>query len=84
MNSRRFIALLPKLGHGEWKDFYSVCDMPGQISVHRPFCPNGRFKGRRKQELFRGHGVSSLEPLLRRGGNGLKEACCLFWTLGSN
>jgi len=37
--------------------------------------------------LFRGHGVSSLEPLLRRcdrGGNGQKQACCLFWTLGGN
>jgi hypothetical protein len=82
-----FPALLPKLGHDEWKDFYSVCDKPEQISVHRPFYPNGKFKGRRKQELFLGHGVSSVEPLLRRcdrGGNGHKEACCLFWTLGGN
>jgi hypothetical protein len=82
-----FRALLPKLGRGEWKDFYSVCDEPGQISVHRPFYPNGAYKGRRKEDLFRGHGVSSLELLLRRcerGGNGHKEACCLFWTLGSN
>jgi hypothetical protein len=61
-----FRALLPKLGCGEWKDFYSVCDEPGQISVHRPFYPNGAYKGRRKEDLFRGHGVSSLEPLLRR------------------
>ena len=82
-----FRALLPKLGHDEWKDFYSVCDEPGQISVHRPFYPNGKYRGRRKDDLFRGHGVSSLEPLLRRcdrGGNGHKEACCLFWTLGGN
>ena len=34
-----FRALLPKLGCGEWKAFYSVCDKPGQISVHRPFYP---------------------------------------------
>jgi hypothetical protein len=82
-----FRALLPKLGRGKWKDFYSVCDEANQISVHRPFYPNGRYKGRRKQELFRGHGVSSLEPLLRRcerGGNGQRQACCLFWTLGGN
>ena len=49
--------------------------------------PNGRYKGRRKHELFRGHSVSSVKPLLRRcerGGNGHKEACCLFWTLGPN
>jgi hypothetical protein len=82
-----FRDLLPKLGSGEWKDFYSVCDKPDQISVHRPFYPNDRFKGRRKDDLFHGHGVSSLEPLLRRcerGGNGHKQACCLFWTLGGN
>jgi hypothetical protein len=43
------------------------CDEPSQISVHRPFYLNGRYKeGRRKQELLRGHGVSFLEPLLRR------------------
>jgi hypothetical protein len=82
-----FRSLLPKLGHDEWKDFYSVCDEPGQISVRRPFYPNGKYKGRRKDDLFRGHGVSSLEPLLRRcdrGGSGHKEVCCLFWTLGPN
>jgi hypothetical protein len=67
-----FRALLPNLGHGKWKEFYSVCDEPEQISVHRPFYPNVKFKGRRKEDLFRGHGISSLEPLLRRcerGGN---------------
>jgi hypothetical protein len=82
-----FCALLPKLGHGKWKDFYSVCDEADQISVYRPFYPNGRFKGRRKQELLRAHGVESAELLLRRcerGGNGQKRACCLFWTLGGN
>jgi hypothetical protein len=35
-----FRALLPKLGRGKWKHFYAVCDMPGQISVRRPFYPN--------------------------------------------
>ncbi|MBZ5669230.1 MAG: hypothetical protein LAO04_05825 [Acidobacteriia bacterium] len=82
-----FRTLLPKLGHRKWKDFYSVCDKPEQISVHRPFYPNGKYKGRRKDDLFRGHGVSSLEPLLRRcerGGNGQRQAYCLFWTLGGN
>ena len=31
--------------------------------------------------------MESVEPLLRRcerGGDGKKEACCLFWTLGGN
>ncbi len=82
-----FRDLLPRLGIGEWKDFYTVCDHPHQISVRRPFYPNGGYKGRRKQDLFRGHDVSAVEFLLRhceRGGEGRKEACCLFWTLGGN
>ncbi len=82
-----FRALLPELGHAEWKDFYSVCGRPEQISVHRPFYPNGAYTGRRKEDLFRGHCVSSVEPLLRRcelGGNGRRQACRLFWTLGGN
>jgi hypothetical protein len=82
-----FRALLPKLGHGEWRDFYRVCDKPEQISVHRPFYPNGQYKGRLKQDLFHAHGVNSVEPLLRRcerSGGGRKQPCCLFWTLGAN
>ncbi len=82
-----FRTLLKKLGHRKWKEFYSVCDRPDQISVHRPFYPNGAYTGRRKQDLFRGHKVENVEPLLRRcerGGNGHKQACCLFWTLGGN
>ncbi len=82
-----FPALLKRLGHRKWKDFYSVCDEPGKISVHRPFYPNGKYKDRRKEDLFRGHQVENVEPLLRRcerGGSGHKEACCLFWTLGGN
>jgi hypothetical protein len=83
----KFLDLLPELGKGKWSDFYSVCNTPEEISEHRPFYPNGQYKGRRKQDLFDGHGVSSCEPLLRRcehGGNGQKKACCLFWTLGGN
>jgi hypothetical protein len=83
----KFRDLLPQLGHGEWKDFYSVCDEPGEVSMHRPFYPNGKYKGRRREALLRGLDVSSIETLLRRcerGGNGRKQACCLFWTLGSN
>ena len=82
-----FRTLLPNLGSGEWKDFYSVCDKPGQISVHRPFYLNGAYKGRRKEDLFRAHGVSSVKALLRRcerGGNGQEQACYLTrtWKLG--
>jgi hypothetical protein len=83
----RFRDFLPKLGTGAWRNFYSVCDKPEQISIHRPFYPKAVYKGRQRNELFRGHDVFSLEPLLRhceRGGNGQKQACCLFWTLGGS
>jgi len=82
-----FRALLANLGRGEWKDFYSVCDEPSQISIHRPFYPGRPYKGRRKEDLLRGHGVSSVESLLRwceQSDTGLKAARCLFWTLGPN
>jgi len=82
-----FRSLLPELSHNEWKEFYSVCDKADQISVHRPFYPNGAYKGRRQEHLFRGHGVESVKFLLRRcerGGKGQWQACCLFWTLGGN
>ena len=81
----RFRDFLPKLGKGDWSEFHSVCDAPEQISVFRPFYPNGGYKGRLMQDLLRGHGVSSLEPLLRlceRADHGYSEASCLFWTLG--
>ena len=82
-----FREWLPKLGSGEWKEFWSVCDEPGEISVHRPFYPNGPYMGRRQAHLLLGHAVESLDQLLRRcerGGNGQRRACSLFWTLGGN
>jgi hypothetical protein len=83
----KFREFLLKLGHDEWSEFYSVCDKPEHISVHRPFYPNGSYKGRKKKHLFEAHGVESIEPLLRRcelGVNSQRQACCLFWTLGGN
>ena len=82
-----FRDLLPRLGQGNWKDFYSVCDEIDRISIRRPFYPNGHYKGRRREDLFRRHGVDSFDQLLRRcerGGKGRRQACCLFWTLGSS
>jgi len=81
----RFRDFLPLLGSGIWKDFYSVCDQPEEISAYRPFYPNGRYKGRLLEDLLCGHGVSSRQPLLRqceRASDGHLEASCLFWTLG--
>lgn len=56
-----FPDFLLKLGHDEWNGFDSVCDKPDQISAYRPFYPRGKYKGRRKEDLFRGHGVSSVK-----------------------
>ena len=81
----KFRELLPQLGKGDWSDFFSVCDAPEQISVHRPFYPDGQRKGRKQEDLCRGHGVSSMKQLLRRcelGGKDRREAGCLFWILG--
>jgi hypothetical protein len=82
-----FKKLLPQLGKGEWENFYKVCREKSEISVYRPFYPDNRYKGRKKEELFRALGASSMEQLLRRCDRGCdkhKQACCLFWTLGGN
>jgi hypothetical protein len=83
----RFRDLLPMLGTGIWKDFYSVCDSPEKISAHRPFYPNRSKKGCRPTHLLEAHGAETMKTLLRqceRGGNGQRQACSLFWTLGGN
>jgi hypothetical protein len=81
----RFRDFLPQLGKGDWSEFYKVCDKPEEISVYRPFYPNGKYNECRMNKLFDGHGVTSIQSLLRQsemGGNGRTEACCLFWTIG--
>jgi len=81
----KFRDFLPLLGSGVWNDFHLVCDKADEISLYRPFYPNGGYKGRLLEDLLRGHGVTTLEPLLRlceRSGHGHTEASCLFWTLG--
>jgi hypothetical protein len=81
-----FREFLPRLGTGIWKDFFSVCDTPEQLSVHRPLYPNQSKKGCLQQHLLDGHQAPDMASLLRRcelGGNGQRKACCLFWTLGA-
>lgn len=80
-----FRDLLAKIGTGKWRNFYSVCDSPEEISVFRPFYPRRSKKGCLPRHLFEGHGVSEMGSLLRRcekGCNGQRQACSLFWTLG--
>lgn len=84
---RSFKNLLPQLGKGKWKEFYTVCREPSEISVYRPFYPDNRYGGRKQEHLFRALGAPSMEHLLRaceRRAEKVKKACCLFWTLGGN
>jgi hypothetical protein len=83
----KFRDFLPGLGKEPWAEFNRVCDSPDEISIHRPFYPSTSSKGRSRQDLFRAHSARNMMDLLRqceRGGNGRRQACCLFWTLGGN
>lgn len=83
----KFRDFLKLLGTGVWKDFYSVCDTSEQLSVHRPFYPNQSLAGYRQQHLLDAHEAETMLDLFRvceRGGNGQRQACSLFWTLGAN
>jgi 5-methylcytosine-specific restriction endonuclease McrA len=83
----KFRQFLAQLGTGVWKDFYSVCEKPEEISVHRPFYPNQSKKGCSQQQLLDAHYAETMRGLLRdceRGGDGQRQACSLFWTLGAN
>lgn len=82
----KFRNFLRQLGQDVWKDFYSVCDTPEQVSTHRPFYPNQSLEGHLQQHLLDAHDAETMLDLLRiceRGGNGQRQACSLFWTLGA-
>lgn len=83
----RFREFLPNLGLGVWKEFCTVCEKSDQITLHRPFYPYRSKKGCVPQHLFDAHEAKSMLDLLRkceRGGNGQRQACSLFWTMGGN
>lgn len=80
-----FLYLLPKLGAGEWADFYHVAVKPGQIGPRRPFYP-ARPGGTRQQHLIDGLRVNHIDDLRRecdRGYPGRRPAAPIFWTLGA-
>jgi hypothetical protein len=79
-----FPDLLPRLGHGDWVDFYRVAERPSDIGLRRPFYPY-RPGGTKKRHLFDALGVVSENDLLRRCERayvGRDAASSLFWTLG--
>lgn len=79
-----FLELLPKLGHGDWSDFYRPAENTSEIQLRRPFYPQR--PGRARQaHLFEALGVQSMDDLRRtceRGYPGRRAAAPLFWTLG--
>ena len=84
-NIESFLDVLPRLGHGEWADFYNVAERPDEISQRRPFYPM-RPGGATQKHLADGLRVDGVASLLReaecpttaRGG-----AAPLFWTMGA-
>lgn len=83
-----FRHALMQFGMGEWRDFYDVCDIRSEISIHRPFFPHScKEKGccrRRDLEDALGMTWHELLRMCERRTNERRAACPLFWTLGGN
>lgn len=82
-----FIELLPRLGEGEWREFYDVAHTPDQISLRRPFYPQRSTVkgGTLPRHLVDALGVGSMRDLLRRcelAHADRQAASPMFWTLG--
>ena len=83
----RFRDALPSLGEGDWGHFFNVAEVPGEISVRRPFYPRVARKGVSPNDIVGGIGVTSVDDLFRiseRKTAYRNAACALFWTLGGN
>lgn len=80
-----FRELLPELGRGAWKDFFTPAERPEQISSYRPFYPR-RGDGTKRDQLEAGLGLAwdDLYRRCERRTTGRRAACALFWTLGGN
>jgi hypothetical protein len=79
-----FVALLPRLGQGVWRDFYRVAERAAEISLHRPFYPL-RPGGARQSHLVQALGLPSSTALHRRCDHQQPDrpaAAPLFWTIG--
>lgn len=79
-----FLPVLPQLGRGKWRAFFSVAEAPEEISLKRPFYPK-RPGGARQQHLIKGLGIKTIDDLRRQCDLGYPErraAAPLFWTLG--
>ncbi|RYF96480.1 MAG: DUF429 domain-containing protein, partial [Caulobacteraceae bacterium] len=85
--ARGFVDFLDLLRTNAWPEFFEVAQRPDQISLRRPFYPQGAPKGVTRAALVAGLGVSSFNELLRaseRATSYRQAACSIFWTLGGN
>ena len=84
----RFLEVLPRLGRDDWVDFFSVADLPNEISIDRPFYPrSARVKGAKQQVHLTsalGLATSELRRRCELAQPGRAAACPLFWTVGGN
>lgn len=83
--ARNFLELLPRLGTGEWDEFYNVAEEPEHVSLCRPFYP-ARPGHARQRHLLDGLGVNHMDDLRRvcdRGYPGRRAAAPIFWTMGA-
>lgn len=80
-----FLDLLPRLGVGDWADFYQPAGIPADIALRRPFYP-ARPGGTRQGHLLDALDVARIDDLRRRCDRGTaarRAAAPLFWTLGA-
>ena len=77
-----FRTTLPRLGRGEWRDFYTPAQSRSDISLTRPFYPNsgGRAGEHKKDHLVKGLGLADKSDLKRRCE---RRAESLFWLIGA-
>ncbi|MGQ9767953.1 MAG: hypothetical protein ACUVSS_11665 [Anaerolineae bacterium] len=81
-----FVDVLPRLGTGEWAQFYAPAGQADEIGLYRPFYPL-RPGGARRQHLVDGLRLPDQAALWRRCDVltfGRGSAAPLFWTLGAN
>lgn len=82
-----FGRLFPRLGSGEWHDFFRVAECEREIGLRRPFYPArpGPRGTVARKHLPERLGLESFGALLRdcdRANVARRAACVLFWTLG--
>ena len=79
-----FMSFLPRLGEGEWRDFYRVAAQPDEICLQRPFYP-AKPGSARQSHLLNALGFQRIDELRRKceqAHPGRRPAAPLFWTLG--